>query len=532
MKKLNKKGSSIIEIIVAVGIFTMLTSSVVVLFLGAHGSNLRDKERLQADLYLQEAYEALRSIRDYNFANLTNGTHGISSENGYWELAGSSDIQGQFTREITISEVERNANCEIVESGTIDSNSKEITTIISWELEAGNPTSITSTEYIHNWADPSGCGMASNLVFDVSAASLNDGGKRLENITIENNGSSSVTIDKILPTWTNENLIKEVKIDGTKLWKHNGEGTPDGQQASGVELDNENYTIPASSGTLEIDKFDFDSNMTGASFTFLFTMTDGTARYIEVTPGSPPGDTTAPATVSDLATNSPDQNSINLSWTAPGDDGNTGTATSYDIRYSTSTITSGNWASATPVSGEPTPSASGSTESFNLSGLTYSTTYYFALKTYDEVPNESNISNIATGTTTAPGGDEIDDLTVDYSGAYISGGGKKELRGVTLENTGGADITLAKITLTWTNPRLIQEIKIEGTKIWRHNQEGSPNGKQPSGTELDVVNYTIDSGSTDLFDKFKFTGNMNGNTFTIQFEMSDGSTFTTPSFSP
>ena len=38
------------------------------------------------------------------------------------------------------------------------------------------------------------------------------------------------------------------------------------------------------------------------------------------------GDTTAPAAVSNLATSDPTSNSITLSWTAPGDDGSTGTA--------------------------------------------------------------------------------------------------------------------------------------------------------------------------------------------------------------
>ncbi len=69
------------------------------------------------------------------------------------------------------------------------------------------------------------------------------------------------------------------------------------------------------------------------------------------------GDAVAPAAVSNLATSSPTSTSITLTWTAPGDDGNTGTAASYDIRYSTSTINEGNWPSATQVTGEPTPQA-------------------------------------------------------------------------------------------------------------------------------------------------------------------------------
>ena len=46
-------------------------------------------------------------------------------------------------------------------------------------------------------------------------------------------------------------------------------------------------------------------------------------------------DTTAPAAVADLAAGIPTTSSLTLTWTAPGDDGTTGTATSYDIRYRT-----------------------------------------------------------------------------------------------------------------------------------------------------------------------------------------------------
>ena len=114
-------------------------------------------------------------------------------------------------------------------------------------------------------------------------------------------------------------------------------------------------------------------------------------------------DITAPGAVSNLATGTATFSSITLTWTAPGDDGSTGTATTYDIRYSTSAINEGNWASATQVTGEPTPAAAGTSQSMVVSGLSPSTTYYFAIKTSDEVPNTSAISNSPSGTTGGPG---------------------------------------------------------------------------------------------------------------------------------
>ena len=115
-------------------------------------------------------------------------------------------------------------------------------------------------------------------------------------------------------------------------------------------------------------------------------------------------DTTAPAAVSNLSASNATASSIDLSWAAPGNDGSTGTATSYDIRYSTTTITDGNFSSAAQVSGEPAPSVAGSSQSMTISGLSVSTTYYFALKTSDEVPNTSGLSNVASTTTLASGG--------------------------------------------------------------------------------------------------------------------------------
>lgn len=107
-----------------------------------------------------------------------------------------------------------------------------------------------------------------------------------------------------------------------------------------------------------------------------------------------PGDTTRPSAVTDMEVTSVTSNSVTLEWTAPGDDGNLGTASQYDIRYSTSNITPFNWNSATPCGDEPTPKVAGSSESFVVTGLDPGTQYYFAMKTADEVSNWSGLSNV------------------------------------------------------------------------------------------------------------------------------------------
>lgn len=89
-------------------------------------------------------------------------------------------------------------------------------------------------------------------------------------------------------------------------------------------------------------------------------------------------------------------NSVNLLWTAPGDDATVGTATSYNIKYATQPIIEATWSSATTASIPPLPLPVGTTQSMTVTGLNAGATYYFALKSKDEAGNESGLSNIAT----------------------------------------------------------------------------------------------------------------------------------------
>ncbi len=104
-----------------------------------------------------------------------------------------------------------------------------------------------------------------------------------------------------------------------------------------------------------------------------------------------------PAAVSDLAAVAISGTEFLLTWTAPGDDGMLGTAAEYDIRFSNMSITDQNFAAAAQATGEPAPNPAGEPDSFVVSGLDAAFNYCFALKTADEVPNWSGISNKCPG---------------------------------------------------------------------------------------------------------------------------------------
>lgn len=123
------------------------------------------------------------------------------------------------------------------------------------------------------------------------------------------------------------------------------------------------------------------------------------------------GDVTAPAAAS--LTGAKGKTTAAIAWLAPGDDGSTGTATSYDLRRSTSLITESNFCNAQPVT-TGAPQSAGSEECVRLTKLVACQTYYYALRTHDDVGNVSPLSTLGPLTQNCSGGE------VDCAGSSAS----------------------------------------------------------------------------------------------------------------
>ncbi|MCK4773856.1 MAG: hypothetical protein KAT30_03685, partial [Candidatus Krumholzibacteria bacterium] len=100
--------------------------------------------------------------------------------------------------------------------------------------------------------------------------------------------------------------------------------------------------------------------------------------------GDPPDgapDTIAPAAVRGLVAKSPTSSSLALQWVSPGDDGVTGQASGYDIRYSLAVITDQNWNLATQVPDSllRRPKPADQIELYVVKGLPSAHDVYFAL---------------------------------------------------------------------------------------------------------------------------------------------------------
>jgi predicted secreted protein len=113
-------------------------------------------------------------------------------------------------------------------------------------------------------------------------------------------------------------------------------------------------------------------------------------------------DIAPPSTIENLGISSVTDNSITLTWTAPGDGGKDSNATQYVVRYSTTgPITRDSWSQAIPYPQSWTPAKNGTIETHTITGLTPATCYWFAVEACDTDGNYGAISNSPSATTSS-----------------------------------------------------------------------------------------------------------------------------------
>ncbi|HEY3405977.1 MAG TPA: S8 family serine peptidase [Ohtaekwangia sp.] len=145
-----------------------------------------------------------------------------------------------------------------------------------------------------------------------------------------------------------------------------------------------------------------------------------------------------PAAITTLEIAQAKLTSMVLRWVATGSSGQEGAASQYELRYSTQPINSGNFNSATLITGLSRPKNSGSLEEFEASGLQHSTRYYFALKARDFFGNVSTISNVVNASTLQPPVIVVTPTSLTEN--LLSG--QTSTRQLSIRNTGASDLLL------------------------------------------------------------------------------------------
>ncbi|MFA6099214.1 MAG: prepilin-type N-terminal cleavage/methylation domain-containing protein [Patescibacteria group bacterium] len=149
----NKKGQSLLELIIAMAIFILIVSSIMFLVLDAHTSDRQGLERTQATLLAQEGAEAAASIANRGWRNLADGKYGINDKPGHWDWQPTPDvIDNIYTRQTAVETVNRDTQGEITDTGGLpDPDTKKVTTKVSWDFTIARPSEVTIETYLTNW---------------------------------------------------------------------------------------------------------------------------------------------------------------------------------------------------------------------------------------------------------------------------------------------------------------------------------------------------------------------------------------------
>lgn len=206
---LNRRGQSLIEVILVMFLFAVLGTGLLSTLLSSMLVSSRGVEFTLASGYIQEGIEAVRSIRNRDWSELTNGTHGLSTNSGYYVFAGTSDSLdgGRFTRTITVEDVYRTGSLtgDIAETGILDAATKRITINVTWEVPAGLTKNIDAVFFVTNVNQQS---WVQTLTADFEAGFENS-------TTMTTNANGEVTLRAHNSDWENvESLYRFGLIGG------------------------------------------------------------------------------------------------------------------------------------------------------------------------------------------------------------------------------------------------------------------------------------------------------------------------------
>ncbi len=225
MKRFNKKGQVISELLVVGGLFSLIFISIMGLVLDSYRATTGGEEDTYATFLAQEGLDAARAIRDDAWLNLVLGDHGLSRSSGFWEFSGISDSIGKYTRVITIEQVNRvspygNINTS---GGTTYGRIKKVTATITWTTDDIN-RSVNAIAYFNDWnvfdwfqdsspqflagtfdhAIASGTGSGADIILDTTQEWTNAAGYSFEHGTaadFENGTFANTTlIRSVIPT--------------------------------------------------------------------------------------------------------------------------------------------------------------------------------------------------------------------------------------------------------------------------------------------------------------------------------------------
>ena len=148
-------GFSLIEIIIAIAIFSIIITGGLTGFIPILNQNRQSNEIIQANRLAEEGLEAVRSIRNRDFSLLSAGNKGIGISSNLWNFNGTSDTTGKFTRQIYITAANRDAGGTLVPTGgNTDPDTWLIKSLVTWNYSIGETKQFFLETVLTNWRKP------------------------------------------------------------------------------------------------------------------------------------------------------------------------------------------------------------------------------------------------------------------------------------------------------------------------------------------------------------------------------------------
>ncbi len=256
----SQQGQSLIEILFAMAIFIVGVVTIGYLVIESGTSLYYSNDLIQARLLATEGIEAAISIRDENFALLTEGEHGLIILDGVWQLSSSSDEFGKYNRTITIADIDR--------------DNKNITAAVQWTMFGGREKSVSYTTRVTDWHQTQG--EAGSLEVYTDSVMTNASGTVLYGLAFKNIGDENVVIDTLTFDWDSLVSLSGLTIDGTEL--------ASSTFASGAEIDVADIVLESQSGIHSVDSITFDGNIENTNVLLSIRFRDGSVRSMYVNP--------------------------------------------------------------------------------------------------------------------------------------------------------------------------------------------------------------------------------------------------------
>ena len=153
--KFYSNGFGLIEIIIGSAILTISLIAMSTYFQKSLQLNQDSGKLVKASFLLEEGIEAVKFFRDTSWLNISGLTAGtpyyLEFDGTKWATTTSNIfVDGIFERKLTIDNVSRDTNDDIVSSGgTLDTGTKKATVSVAWSDRTGTTTKSIST-YLTN----------------------------------------------------------------------------------------------------------------------------------------------------------------------------------------------------------------------------------------------------------------------------------------------------------------------------------------------------------------------------------------------